>query len=124
MCRAFLATLRQRRANVSAVVQWICAVRLSTVRGACAQDEAARLNAIKNILILSSASAKPRRASKDAERRCGVDWTGVATVAAAVSTLKRDVLVWAGIGEGRDQAEPGLADLRSDAVDEGELPDR
>src|SRR5215204_7318041 len=40
------------------------------------------------------------------------------------ASLDRDVLVGRGVGEQRDPAEPGLADPRPDAVDEGELPDR
>src|SRR5438105_12621563 len=38
--------------------------------------------------------------------------------------LDRDVLVRSGIGEGRDQPEPRLADTRAKGVDEGQLPDR
>src|SRR5437868_1866978 len=38
--------------------------------------------------------------------------------------LDRDVLVRSGIGEGRDQPEPRLADPRPKGVDEGQLPDR
>src|SRR6266566_9601881 len=38
--------------------------------------------------------------------------------------LDRDVLVWPGIGEGRDQPEPRLLDPRPKGVDEGQLPDR
>src|SRR5947209_19593689 len=38
--------------------------------------------------------------------------------------LDRNVLVGTGIGESRDQAEAGFADLRPVAVDEGQLPDR
>src|SRR5438552_17327436 len=44
--------------------------------------------------------------------------------AAGLTRFQRDVLVRPGIGERRDQAEPGFSDARAVAVDEGELPDR
>src|SRR6516164_10729897 len=39
-------------------------------------------------------------------------------------TLYRDVLVGCGVREPRDQAEPGFADPRSDAIEKSELPYR
>src|ERR1041384_6655602 len=38
--------------------------------------------------------------------------------------LERDVFIGRRVGEAGNQAEPGLADARADAVEEGELPDR
>src|SRR5215469_11437392 len=46
------------------------------------------------------------------------------TAAAALSSFHRYVFVGRGVREQRDPGEPGLADARADAVDEGELPDR
>src|SRR5262245_35415191 len=46
------------------------------------------------------------------------------SVAFALWALHRHVLVRRGVGEQRDPAEARLSDARSDAVDEGKLPDR
>src|ERR1700704_6364945 len=40
-----------------------------------------------------------------------------------LTALDGDVFVGSGIGESREQTEPGLADPRPDAVDERQLPD-
>src|SRR3954452_19682953 len=37
---------------------------------------------------------------------------------------QREILVWRRIDEAFDRAEHGIADARSDAADEGQLPDR
>src|SRR5437867_8458383 len=60
-------------------------------------------------------------ASRSRRRRPGSRPYGDTVTLAA---LDRDVLVRSGIGESRDQPEPRLANPRTDAVDEGELPDR
>src|SRR5205823_4131225 len=69
-------------------------------------------------VILRSATGERReRLSKDAKRRCSVGLR-------CLRALERDLLVRAGIGKCRDQAEAGLADPRAEAVDERQLPDR
>jgi hypothetical protein len=41
-----------------------------------------------------------------------------------LGTLQRQILVRRGVGKARHQAKAGLANPRSDTIDEGELPDR
>jgi hypothetical protein len=41
-----------------------------------------------------------------------------------LGTLQRQILVRCGVGKARHQAKAGLANPRSDTIDEGELPDR
>src|SRR5713101_2149527 len=49
---------------------------------------------------------------------------GNSATAPLLSSLDRDVLVGPGVSEGRDEVEPGLADTRSERIEEGELPYR
>ena len=79
-----------------------------------------------------SRSRFPRAAADDGPhellRSSGLYDAGLGAVAGdaaqRMSALDRDVLVGRGIGDSRDQPEPGFADPRPDAVDERQLPDR
>src|SRR5215208_603223 len=74
--------------------------------------------------LTPSAQARLAREANAGSASRRVQNPDAASDCAPLRALQRDLLVGAGIGEAGDQAEPGLAHSRSDAVDEGELPDR
>src|SRR5437867_1433119 len=94
-----------------AQVSWPCGAAASAERPAPATPP----------IAASASRSRRRRPARSPAGLAGSRPCGDNPILAA---LDRDVLVRPGIGERRDQPEPRFANPRTDAVDEGELPDR